>query len=45
MDALSDGEIDRVVVSEVSHLSLSVRDFAASVERIMDRLELYGAHD
>ena len=45
MDALSDGEIDRVVVSEVSRLSRSVRDFAASVERIVDRRELYEALD
>lgn len=37
MADLEAGEIDRVVVSEVSRLSRSVRDFAAAVERIVDK--------
>ena len=36
MNDLASGEIDRVVVSEVSRLSRSVRDFAEAVERIVD---------
>ena len=36
MTDLASGEIDRVVVSEVSRLSRSVRDFAEAVERIVD---------
>jgi DNA invertase Pin-like site-specific DNA recombinase len=36
MADLASGEIDRVVVSEVSRLSRSVRDFATAVERIVD---------
>ena len=36
MADLADGSIDRVVVSEVSRLSRSVRDFAEAVERIVD---------
>jgi DNA invertase Pin-like site-specific DNA recombinase len=36
MDDLASGEIDRAIVSEVSRLSRSVRDFAEAVERIVD---------
>jgi predicted site-specific integrase-resolvase len=36
MTGLEAGDVDQVVVSEVSRLSRSVRDFAASVERIVD---------
>jgi DNA invertase Pin-like site-specific DNA recombinase len=35
---IEDGNIDRVVVAEVSRLSRSVRDFTAAVERIVDDL-------
>ena len=34
--AVESGEIERVIASEVSRLSRSVRDFAATVERIVD---------
>ena len=36
MADLADGSIDRVIVSEVSRLSRSVRDFAEAVERVVD---------
>ena len=36
MDDLETGAIDRAIVSEVSRLSRSVRDFAAAVKRIVD---------
>ena len=36
MNDLAAGKIDRVVVSEASRLSRSVRDFAAAVERVVD---------
>lgn len=39
MAGLEAGDIDRVVVSEGSRLSRSVRDFAASVERIVDEYD------
>ena len=34
--AVESGEVERVIASEVSRLSRSVRDFAATVERIVD---------
>ena len=36
MNDLAAGEVDRVIVSEGSRLSRSVRDFAEGVERIVD---------
>jgi DNA invertase Pin-like site-specific DNA recombinase len=39
MAGLETGDVDRVVVSEVSRLSRSVRDFAAIVERIVDEYD------
>ena len=39
MASLESGDLNRVVVSEVSWLSRSVRDFAASVERIVDEYD------
>lgn len=36
MDAVENGDIERVIASEVSRISRSVRDFAATVERIVD---------
>jgi DNA invertase Pin-like site-specific DNA recombinase len=39
MVGLEAGAVDRVVVSEVSRLSQSMQDFAASVERIVDEYD------
>ncbi|WP_248911096.1 recombinase family protein [Halocatena marina] len=36
MSAIEDGEISQVIASEVSRISRSVRDFSATVERIVD---------
>ena len=36
MAAVESGEVERVIASEVSRISRSVRDFAATVERIVD---------
>ena len=36
MEAVESGDIERVIASEVSRISRSVRDFAATVERIVD---------
>lgn len=36
MTAIEDGRIDQVISSEVSRISRSVRDFSATVERIVD---------
>ncbi len=36
MTAIEDGEISQVIASEVSRISRSVRDFSATVERIVD---------
>jgi DNA invertase Pin-like site-specific DNA recombinase len=36
MEAVEAGDIERVVASEVSRISRSVRDFAATVERVVD---------
>jgi DNA invertase Pin-like site-specific DNA recombinase len=36
MAAIEDGEIEQVIASEVSRISRSVRDFSATVERIVD---------
>ncbi|EMA56579.1 recombinase family protein [Halococcus thailandensis] len=36
MEAVEAGEIERVIASEVSRISRSVRDFAATVERVVD---------
>src|SRR5699024_167458 len=43
MEAVEAGEIERVVASEVSRISRSVRDFAAIVERVVDDNEV-GLH-
>lgn len=43
MEAVESGEIERVIASEVSRISRSVRDFAATVERIVDENEV-GLH-
>ncbi|WP_256686122.1 recombinase family protein [Halococcus qingdaonensis] len=40
MEAIEDGDVERVIASEVSRLSRSVRDFAATVERIVDENEV-----
>lgn len=39
MAGLEASDVDRIVVSEVSRFSRSVRDFAASVERIVDEYD------
>ncbi len=36
MAAIEDGEISQVIASEVNRISRSVRDFSATVERIVD---------
>lgn len=36
MDAVENGIVERVITSEVSRISRSVRDFSATVERIVD---------
>lgn len=36
MEAVESGAVDRVITSEVSRISRSVRDFSATVERIVD---------
>ena len=36
MQDIENGEIERVIVSEVSRVSRSVRDFSATVERVVD---------
>ena len=36
MEDVENGEIERVIVSEVSRISRSVRDFSATVERVVD---------
>src|SRR5699024_2401920 len=43
MEAVENGEVKRVITSDVSRLSRSVRDFAATVERIVDDNEV-GLH-
>lgn len=43
MEAVEAGDVERVVASEVSRISRSVRDFAATVERIVDENEV-GLH-
>ena len=43
MKAVEASDVDRVVASEVSRISRSVRDFAATVERIVDDNEI-GLH-
>ena len=43
MEAVESGEAERVVATEVSRISRSVRDFAATVERIVDDNEV-GLH-
>jgi DNA invertase Pin-like site-specific DNA recombinase len=43
MEAVESGEVERVIASEVSRISRSVRDFAATVERIVDENEV-GLH-
>lgn len=43
MHAVENGEVERVIASEVSRISRSVRDFAATVERIVDENEV-GLH-
>ncbi|MGN8216560.1 recombinase family protein [Halococcus salifodinae] len=43
MRAIESGEIERVVASEVSRISQSVRDFAATVERVVDENDV-GLH-
>ena len=43
MEAIEAGDIERIIASEVSRLSRSVRDFAATVERIVDENEV-GLH-
>ena len=40
IEAVENGEVERVIASEVSRLSRSVRDFAATVERIVDENEV-----
>jgi DNA invertase Pin-like site-specific DNA recombinase len=36
MEAVEEGEVERVITSEVSRISRSVRDFSATVERVVD---------
>jgi DNA invertase Pin-like site-specific DNA recombinase len=36
MGAVTNGEVERVIASEVSRISRSVRDFSATVERVVD---------
>jgi len=36
MDVVESGEVDRVIVSEVSRISRSMRDFSATVHRLVD---------
>jgi len=36
MEAVETGDVERVVASEVSRISRSVRDFTATAERIVD---------
>ena len=36
MDDVENGQVERVTVSEVSRISRSVRDFSATVKRIVD---------
>lgn len=36
MAAIESGEISQVIVSEISRISRSVRDFSVTVERIVD---------
>lgn len=43
IEAVEAGDVERVVASEVSRISRSVRDFAATVERIVDENEV-GLH-
>jgi len=43
MEAVESGEVERVITSDVSRLSRSVRDFAATVERVVDDNEV-GLH-
>ncbi|EMA48135.1 resolvase [Halococcus morrhuae DSM 1307] len=43
MEAVEAGEVERVIASEVSRISRSVRDFAATVERIVDENDV-GLH-
>jgi DNA invertase Pin-like site-specific DNA recombinase len=43
MEAVEAGDVERVIASEVSRISRSVRDFANSVERIVDENEV-GLH-
>ena len=43
MEAVESGEVERVIASEVSRISRSVRDFAATVERIVDENDV-GLH-
>jgi DNA invertase Pin-like site-specific DNA recombinase len=43
MRAVESGEVERVIASEVSRISRSVRDFAATVERVVDDNEV-GLH-
>ena len=43
MEAVERGDVERVIASEVSRISRSVRDFAATVERVVDENEV-GLH-
>ena len=43
MEAVEAGDVERVIASEVSRISRSVRDFADAVERIVDENEV-GLH-
>ncbi|EMA43598.1 recombinase family protein [Halococcus saccharolyticus] len=43
MEAVEAGDVERVIASEVSRISRSVRDFAATVDRIVDENEV-GLH-
>jgi DNA invertase Pin-like site-specific DNA recombinase len=43
MEAVESGHVERVVASEVSRISRSVRDFSATVERIVDECSV-GLH-
>lgn len=40
MRAVETGDVERVIASEVSRISRSVRDFASTVERIVDDNDL-----
>ena len=43
MEAVESGHVERVIASEVSRISRSVRDFSATVERIVDECSV-GLH-